>query len=87
MYRIMNKVCPQYFDKRINYVKDRHEYCTRASSNMKLVLPKCHTRTGLRCFRIWNELNADSMNISGLGNFKKYIVNTVLSENEHRGHF
>ena len=71
-------MCPQYFDDYVSYVKNRLEYCTRASSNMKLVVPKCHTRSGLRCFhasavRLWNELNVDSMNISGLGKFKKTL--------------
>ena len=37
MYRIMNNMCQQYFDKHINYVKDRHDCCTRASTNNKLV--------------------------------------------------
>jgi hypothetical protein len=83
MYKIINKMCPQYFDNYVSYVKNRHEYCTRASSNMKLVVPKCHTRSGLRCFhasavRLWNELNVDSMNISGLGKFKKHLVNKTL---------
>ena len=92
MYRIMNNMCPQYFDKHINYVKDRHDYCTRASTNNKLVLPKCRTSPGLRCFhvsaaRLWNELNTESTNLSGLVNFKKYLVNNVLSENENRDHF
>ena len=85
-------MCPQYFDNYVSYVKNRYEYCTRASSNMKLVVPICHTRCGLRCFhasavRLWNELNVDSMNISGLGKFKKHLVNKTLLVNESCDHF
>ena len=47
---------------------------------------------GLRCFhasavRLWNELNVDSMNISGLGKFKKHLVNKTLLVNESCDHF
>jgi hypothetical protein len=57
----LDAFAPYYYDDE-NHIE--------ANIHMKLVVPKCHTRSGLRCFhasavRLWNELNVDSMNISG----------------------
>lgn len=92
MYRKINNLCPQYFDNYVSYVRNRHEYRTRASSNMKLVVPKYRTRSGLRCFhagaaRLWNELDMDSTAICWLGNFKKHLIKRILLANESCDHF
>ena len=63
MHNIIHGKCPDYYNHYIRYVKNRHHYATRASTNMDLSTPLFSTMTGKRSFlssgtRLWN--NQDS---------------------------
>ena len=50
MHNIIHGKCPDYFNHYICYVKNRHLYTTRASTNMDLSTPFFCTMTGKRSF-------------------------------------
>ena len=50
MHNIIHGKCPDYFNHYICYVKNRHLYKTRASTNMDLSTPFFCTMTGKRSF-------------------------------------
>ena len=50
MHNIIHGKCPDYFNHYICYVKNRHLYTTRASTNMDLSTPFFCTMTGKRLF-------------------------------------
>ena len=75
MNKLVNRVCPEYFDKYVSF-KDKHKYRTRVSSRNQLVVPKCRAKSGLRTFHtsgihLWNLLDSDHRSNTN------YIITTV----------
>ena len=47
IYKITKGKCPAYFNGYVTYLKQTHNYSTRASMN-DIVIPKCRNNSGLR---------------------------------------
>ena len=83
MHNIIHETCPDYFNHYIRYVKNRHRYTTRASTNMDLTTPFFSTVIGKRSFlasgtRLWNNLDSASRGLTSLCKFKSQLYKKYI---------
>ena len=83
MHNIIHETFPDYFNHYIRYVKNRHRYTTRASTNMDLTTPFFSTVIGKRSFlasgtRLWNNLDSASRGLTSLCKFKSQLYKKYI---------
>ena len=76
----------------IRYVKYRHHYITRASTNMDLSTPFFSTMTGKRSFlasgtRLWNNQDSTTRGLTSLCKFKNQLYKKYIDRNSRVDNF
>ena len=92
MHNIIHGKCPDYYNHYIRYVKNRHHYATRASTNMDLSTPFFSTMTGKRsflacCTRLWNNLDSATRGLTSLCKFKNQLYKKYIDRNSRVDNF
>ena len=92
LHKISYGHCPDYFIPHIYYLKDTHNYNTKATTKNNLVLPKYKRVSGCRTFhtsaiRLWNNVDVSIRNITSHKQFIGKIRQKLLNQNAALEHF
>ena len=92
MHNIIHGKWPYYFNHYIPYVKNRHRYTTRASTNMDLSTPFFSAMTGKRSFlasgtRLWNNLDSATRGLTSLCRFQNQLYKKYIDRNSREDNF
>ena len=92
LHKISYGHCPDYFIPYIYYLKDTHNYNTKATTKIDLVLPKYKRVSGCRTFhrsaiRHWNNVDVSIRNITSHKQFIAKIRQKLLKQNAALEHF
>ena len=92
MHNIIHGKCPNYFNHYIRYVKNRHRYTTRASTNTDLSTPFISAMTGKRSFlasgtRLWNNLDSATRGLTSLCKFQNQLYKKNIDRNSREDNF
>ena len=83
---------PDYFTPYIHYLKDTHNYNTKATTKNNLVLPKCKRISGCRTFhtsatRLWNNVDVSIRDRTSHKQFAGKVRQKLLKQNATLEHF
>lgn len=86
MHNIIHGKCPDYFNHYIRYVKNRHNYTTRASTTF------FSTMTGKRSFlasgtRLWNNQDSTTRGYTSLCKFINQLYKKYIDRNSRVNNF
>ena len=86
LHKISFGHCPDYFIPYIHYLKDTHNYNTKATTKNNLVLPKCKRISGCRTFhtsatRLWNNVDVSIRDTTSHKQFAGKVRQKLLKQN------
>ena len=92
LHKISFGHCPDYFIPYIHYLKDTHNYNTKATTKNNLVLPKCKRISGCRTFhtsatRLWNNVDVSIRDTTSHKQFAGKVRQKLLRQNATLEHF
>ena len=92
MHNIIHGKCPHYFNHYICYVKNRHHYTTRASTNRDLSTPFFSTMISKHSFlasgtRLCNNQDSTTRGLTSLCKFKNQLYKKYIDRNSRVDHF
>ena len=92
LHKISLGHCPDYFASYIKYLKDTHNYNTRASKRNTVLLPSYKRTAGCKTFqvssiRLWNNIDLDVRNILSHKRFWDTVKRGLLQRNSDLEHF
>lgn len=92
MHNIIHGKCPDYFNHYIRYVKNRHNYTTRASTNLDLSTPFYSTMASKRSLfasgtRLWNNQDSTTRGYTSLCKFRNQLYKKYIDRNSRVNNF